>query len=394
MNKIVYIEGSGGISGDMTVAALLDLGAKREKLDAVLGSLHLDGLAYEITRKTSYGLTGCDFNVIMEHHHQHHRHRNLQDVLEIIDRGAMTASARMLAKKIFQIVADAEAMAHGCPVNDIHFHEVGAIDSIADIVAAAVLWDDLQCGKCIVSGLTEGKGTVRCAHGELPVPVPAVANIVKQYGIQLRISDVEGERITPTGAAIAAAVRTQSALPQRYRISGIGCGLGKRDFGCPNILRIMLLDAEEQPVRDSVILLESNIDDSTGETLGFAMEKLMAAGALDVHYLPCFMKKNRPAYLLRIIAESSMVPLLEQVVFETTSTIGIRKMEFERSRMSRTIVPFSLSCGEIMIKRCVFGETVRLYPEYESLKKLAESSGVPFAVINQIAMKELANAGK
>lgn len=253
---MLYIEGAAGISGDMTVGALLSLGASQERLKAVLDSLKLgDEFSYVISEKASYGIAGTDFDVILphrhhhhehgHHHHHHHEHRNLADVEAIIDRGEMSDRARSLAKKAFRFVAEAEAKAHGKPLDEVHFHEVGAIDSIVDIVSAAVLFDDLGETECVVTGLTEGSGTVMCAHGELPVPVPAVLNIAAATGVPLRVSDVKGECVTPTGIALAAAFRTRETLPAAYRVKGVGIGLGKRDYGRPAILRIMKIEAAE-----------------------------------------------------------------------------------------------------------------------------------------------------
>ena len=253
---MLYIEGAAGISGDMTVGALLSLGASQERLKEVLDSLKLgDEFSYVISEKASYGIAGTDFDVILphrhhhhghgHHHHHHHEHRNLADVEAIIDRGEMSDRARSLAKKAFRFVAEAEAKAHGKPLDEVHFHEVGAIDSIVDIVSAAVLFDDLGETECVVTGLTEGSGTVMCAHGELPVPVPAVLNIAAATGVPLRVSDVKGECVTPTGIALAAAFRTRETLPPAYRVKGVGIGLGKRDYGRPAILRIMKIEAAE-----------------------------------------------------------------------------------------------------------------------------------------------------
>ena len=253
---MLYIEGATGISGDMTVGALLSLGSSQERLKAVLDSLKLgDEFSYVISEKASYGIAGTDFDVILphrhhhhehgHHHHHHHEHRNLADVEAVIDRGEMSDRARALAKRAFRFVAEAEAKAHGKPLGEVHFHEVGAIDSIVDIVSAAVLFDDLGETECVVTGLTEGSGTVMCAHGELPVPVPAVLNIAAATGVPLRVSDTKGECVTPTGIALAAAFRTREALPAAYRVKGVGIGLGKRDYGRPAILRIMRIEAAE-----------------------------------------------------------------------------------------------------------------------------------------------------
>ncbi|MDY5696170.1 MAG: nickel pincer cofactor biosynthesis protein LarC [Victivallales bacterium] len=391
-NKLLYLEGASGISGDMTVAALLDLGASREKLDAVLRSMNLEGFEYRVSRKSSYGIAGTDFDVILHdhHHHEHehghehhHEHRNLDDVYAVIDRGTMTDGARELAKKIFRIVAEAESKAHGVPVSEVHFHEVGAIDSIVDIVSAAVLIDDLGIRECVVTGLAEGSGFVHCQHGDLPVPVPAVLNIAQAHGIALRTATANGEMVTPTGIAIAAAIRTRDRLPAEYKIEKTGIGLGKRDFGRANILRAMILEETVDP--EQMYVLETNIDDATGEALGLALEKLMAAGASDAHFLPCFMKKNRPAYLLRVIAAAPEIPALERILFESTTTIGMRKLPVDRTCMDREIRTVELPFGTVSVKRCSWNGVVRNYPEYESVRALAERTGKEFQLVFALA---------
>ena len=391
-NKLLYLEGASGISGDMTVAALLDLGASREKLDAVLRSMNLEGFEYRVSRKSSYGIAGTDFDVILheQHHHEHehghehhHEHRNLDDVCAVIDRGTMTDGARELAKKIFRIVAEAESKAHGVPVSEVHFHEVGAVDSIVDIVSAAVLIDDLGIRECVVTGLAEGRGFVHCQHGDLPVPVPAVLNIAQAHGIALRTATANGEMVTPTGIAIAAAIRTRDRLPAEYKIEKTGIGLGKRDFGRANILRAMILEETVDP--EQMYVLETNIDDATGETLGLALEKLMAAGASDAHFLPCFMKKNRPAYLLRVIAAAPEIPALERILFESTTTIGMRKLPVDRICMDRENRTVKLPFGTVSVKRCSWNGVVRNYPEYESVRALAERTGKEFQLVFALA---------
>lgn len=391
-NKLLYLEGASGISGDMTVAALLDLGASREKLDAVLKSMNLEGFEYQVSRKSSYGIAGTDFDVILHdhHHHEHehehghhHEHRNLDDVCAVIDRGTMTDGARELAKKIFRIVAEAESKAHGVPVSEVHFHEVGAIDSIVDIVSAAVLIDDLGIRECVVTGLAEGSGYVHCQHGDLPVPVPAVLNIAQAHGIALRTATANGEMVTPTGIAIAAALRTRDRLPAEYKVEKVGIGLGKRDFGRANILRAMILEETLDP--EQMYVLETNIDDATGEALGLALEKLMAAGASDAHFLPCFMKKNRPAYLLRVIAAAPEIPALERILFESTTTIGMRKLPVDRTCMDREIRTVELPFGTVSVKRCTWNGVVRNYPEYESVRALAERTGKEFQLVFALA---------
>ena len=265
--KILYLECNSGISGDMTVAALLDLGANEQVLRAALASLPLEGYAVVISRVKKSGLDVLDFDVVLEHeNHDHdmaylygqdrsqsgeaihthgptHHHRTPADIYEIIDQGKLTQGAAKLAHRIFEILAQAEATAHGVSVSEVHFHEVGAVDSIVDIVAAAVCLDNLAPDRVVVSPLSEGKGQVRCQHGLLPIPVPAVTNIVMEHQIPMKKLDVEGELVTPTGAAIVAAIRQENnLLPEQYRICGIGMGAGKREYGLAGFLRAMWIE--------------------------------------------------------------------------------------------------------------------------------------------------------
>jgi len=247
------------------------------------------------------------------------------------------------------------------------------------ILAAAVLIDDLDITECVVEALSEGSGTVHCQHGELPVPVPAVLNIASAHSIALRKTPVHGEMVTPTGIAIAAALRTASQLPEQYRVEKIGIGVGKRDFGHANILRAMIIEETSAP--EKVWVLESNIDDCSGEMLGLAMEKLLNAGALDVSYTPCFMKKNRPGYRLSVVSTASAIPAMEKIIFENTTTIGIRRYAVERSCMERSSVEVETSYGRVVAKKCVWKDVMRIYPEYESVKALSEKCGASFADI-------------
>lgn len=262
MGQKLYLECNSGISGDMTVAALLDLGADQEALRQALESLPLSGFEIEIRRVKKAGLDVCDFLVRLDHEHENHdhdmeylhghhtvkehvhnhEHRGLKEIGNILARTEMTEGARVIACRIFDILAQAEAKAHGVDVSEVHFHEVGAVDSVVDIAAAAVCLDNLGVTEVIVPYVCEGRGTVRCQHGVLPVPVPAVVNIVQEYGLLMRITDVEGELVTPTGAAIAAAVRTSAELPERFFVRRVGMGAGKREYETSGILRAMLIE--------------------------------------------------------------------------------------------------------------------------------------------------------
>ena len=385
MTKYLYLEGACGISGDMLVAALVDLIGNTEKLDNILKSLSIKGFEYNIGQKSSYSIKGCDFDVRLEHHEHHHEehyhehhheHRHLSDVYEIIEQADLSAKAQELAKKIFFIVAEAEAKAHGCPIEEVHFHEVGAIDSIVDIISIAALLDEINIKNVIVKGLSEGEGFITCQHGQLPIPVPAVVNIAEKYAITLRPTNTKGEMVTPTGIAAAAAIKTSDKLPSSYKIIKTGIGLGKRDFGHANFLRAMII--EDEIAEDQIYIIETNIDDSTPEELGLAMEKLFRAGAADVHFEPCFMKKNRPAYILRIICQAKLVTQMEDIIFRHTSSIGLRKYPVERRCMEREIINIETSAGEVKVKKCFIDDIVRYNPEYESVKEAAEKAGKTF----------------
>lgn len=276
MGKTLYLECNSGISGDMTVGALIDLGADKEVLNKVLSTVNIEGFEIKYSRVKRAGLDCQDFDVVLdkehdgndhdmeylyghthehedhhehhedhhhEHHHDHHHeHRGLKEITEIIDSAAMTDNARKIAKRIFEILADAESKAHGVPVNEVHFHEVGAVDSIVDVISIAVCIDNLDVDKVIVPKLYEGHGTVRCQHGILPVPVPAVTNIVTDHKISLEILDVKGELVTPTGAAAVAALRTDETLPKEFKIKKVGMGSGKRDYGLAGFVRAMIIE--------------------------------------------------------------------------------------------------------------------------------------------------------
>lgn len=444
--KSLYLECNAGISGDMLVAALLDLGADKEVLDKALQSIPAKGFEYKISRVSKAGVDCCDFDVILdeehanhdhdmaflhgngdavvhshehehEHHHDHehehehshvphehhhhHEHRGLQEVIAIIDATDMSAAAKALALKIFDIIADAEAKAHAVEKNAVHFHEVGAIDSIVDIVAIAVCADSLGVENVIVPELCEGRGTVRCQHGVLPVPVPATANIMQRFGFNVRLLPVQGEFVTPTGAAAAAALMTADELPQSFKILGIGLGAGKRQYERPSILRALLIEDNAQKKNsvnsnalqtDCICQLQSDIDDCSGELLGYTLERLLTAGALDAHYQPVFMKKSRPAWELTVICREEDRAKLEALIFAETTTIGIRHARMERTVLPRRRDVVHTAYGDVAVKRCLLENGERCYVEYDSAAKLAQEQGVPLQDIclaAQMAQKNI-----
>lgn len=460
MGKTLYLECYSGISGDMTVAALLDLGADRLVLDRVLKSLKVSGFETKISRVVKSGIDACDFDVVLDkdhenhdhdmeylhgHHHKghennhfydhnhvhedkaehfhshehnhahgagsaqdrhHHEHCGIKEITYIIEHSAMNENAKKIALRIFEILAEAESKAHNVPVDQVHFHEVGAVDSVVDIVSVAVCLDDLDVTEVIVPVLCEGRGTVRCQHGILPIPVPAVANIVNANHLYLKMTEIEGELVTPTGAAIVAAVKTKDKLPETFEIQKIGIGAGKRQYECPGILRAMIISqsaetdeakaqseefknpeignnpkAENQETKDTIIKMETNIDDCSGEVLGFVMERLMKAGARDVHYVPVFMKKNRPAWVLNVICKEEDIETLQNIIFEETTTIGIRYSRMERTILPRETRTLPTPWGEVLAKVCTLNGKEQLYPEYESVAQLSREKEIPFAEI-------------
>ncbi len=424
----------------MTVAALLGLGASREKMDAAIAGLGLEGVHVHVENSKSYSIAGLSFAVhvhdhdadhvhsheegYVEHHHHHehgehchgastssatlhhHEHRHLSEVYEILDRatnaGTVTPRALETAKKIFRIIAEAEAKAHGVPVEEVHFHEVGAVDSIVDILAVAVLADDLGIENCIVTGLNEGSGFVETQHGQLPIPVPAVAHIAEAAGIALHITETKGEMVTPTGAGIVAALRTSERLPAGYKILKSGVGLGKRDFGRANFLRAQIIedsagdkggDATSSttgctPADCNVFQIEANIDDSTPEELGYAMDKLFEAGARDVHFIPCYMKKNRMGTLLCALADSEHLAAVEKAIFLHTSTVGVRRFPVERTCMARSTFEVETEFGKVRVKKSVLSGIEKIKPEFDDLKACADKAGVPIREIQKAVEKK------
>lgn len=445
MDKKLYLDCGSGISGDMFVAAMIDLGADPNTLQKALDSIPADGFFVEIGRVKKSGIDCCDFRVRLdddcenhdhdmdylygslasaagsgcscheepdrEEHHchcheeghdgeahhccrqgkdHHHTHRGLAEILPMIDACDMTETAKALARKIFRIIGEAEAKAHDLPLNEVHFHEVGALDSIVDVVAAAVTFDSLHIKEVIVPKLTEGTGTVRCRHGVMPVPVPATVNIVSAYKIPMELTGAKGEYVTPTGAAIAAAISTSHQLPSSFVIKKAGLGAGKRAYtDRSGILRAFLIQGEENEGRDKVVKLETDIDDCSGEVLGYVMKKLFKAGAKDVHYAPVFMKKNRPAWELTVICGEDKAEELEQIIFTETTTIGIREYPLMRSILNREEKEVETVYGKAAVKQVTFGDMTRAYPEYDTVKKLAKKNKVPFMDVFD-AVKEAA----
>lgn len=432
--EMLYLDCSCGIAGDMLVGALLDLGGEgaRSALLAALDTLPVEGFSIRISRASKAGLDCCDFDVVLDalhdgrdhdmeflhgrghgcdrdHCHGHERgrghehgrghghdcghghvHRSLDDILRILDASALSDRARSLAAKTFGILARAEAKAHGVALEDVHFHEVGAVDSIVDIAAAAVLVDYLGIERVCVPVLADGHGTIRCQHGVIPVPVPATVNVCAAHGLPLASRAIEGELVTPTGAALVAALEPRFELPGRYVVRRVGAGAGKRAYEVPSLVRALLIEEVLAPARsacgDRVAKIECDIDDATGEHLAYAAERLREAGALEVHWLPIFTKKGRPAYQLQVVCAPEAAATLEELVLRETTTIGLRRQLMERVVLPRSMERVDTAWGEISVKRVELPDgSSRIAPEYEEVAAAARRAGVSFAAVEQAA---------
>ena len=424
--KILYLECNSGISGDMTVAALLDLGASEAVLREGLQSLEVEGYELQVGRVSKSGIAAMDFNVILqnsprehdhehahahghdhehthehnhshdhrhghEHHHGHsHEHRNLSSILGIIEKSGISPRAKALSSRIFGVMAEAEAAVHGKPVEEVHFHEVGAVDSIVDIVGAAICLDNLGIERVVCTPLREGSGTVACQHGVMPVPAPATMEIARTHNIPLVVTDIPGELVTPTGAAIVAAIADSFAPPRDMMIRRVGYGAGKRNYPqTANLLRASLLEAAEGGAPGEVVQLDCNLDDITGEMLAFACEKLLEAGALDVWCTPIFMKKGRPAQLLSVLLLPEQEEEMAGLIFTHTSTLGVRVSGHRRRVMNRRAGTVDTAYGKVAVKECSYGEICKTQVEYESAKKLANAADITINEIFRSAYSEL-----
>ena len=375
--RVAHFDCFSGLSGDMVLGAVVDAGVPADALRAVFAPLGLP-ITLEAERVKRNGIAATKVTVVAPDEEDY---RYLPDVEAIIGRAAMTDRQRDLARTIFRKLAVAEAAVHGMPVEKVHFHEVGALDSIADILGAAVGLDLLGVDRFTSRPVPPGSGSVKCAHGLMPVPAPATAELLK--GIPLAASVVKGELTTPTGAAILATVVTEFVDTPAMTIDRIGCGAGTRDpIEQPNILRLFVGEAHERSAvgsgeTDTIWVLETNLDDCPGEVVGYTSEALFAAGALDVFAVPIQMKKNRPGVLLTVLADDGHRGPLEAILFRETGTFGVRRQRAERSKLRREPGTVETAWGPVQVKRgtSADGRAV-VTPEYESCARVARERGV------------------
>jgi uncharacterized protein (TIGR00299 family) protein len=381
-----------GISGDMTLAALIDAGVDAAAIRQGIGSLELPiTLEVEKVRKGGFAATSVRIEAPEEH-----SHRGLPQIEEILQRGRLTPRQRDLALRIFRRLAQAEAAAHGLPLEKIHFHEVGALDSIADIVGAAIGLDLLGVDRFTSRSVPTGSGMVQCAHGLMPIPAPGTAELLK--GVPLAASSLKAELTTPTGAAILTTVVQQWIEQPVMTIERIGHGAGRREFvEQPNLLRLFVGTAATPIESDQIWVLETNLDDLPAEVIGYCYELLLAAGALDVFSTPIFMKKNRPGVLLSVLAPEGVLSAVEEILFRETTTFGIRRYLVNRHKLNRQSCTVSTPWGPVQGKLgWQEGRPPVFSPEYEACARVARQNGLALREVYvqaQRAYLERANPG-
>ena len=415
----LLLECYSGISGNMFIGALLDLGVPFEYLKNEIDKLNIHGYELVYKKVDKLGIDSTYFNVKLledehhthehchnhehnddlnedkhdhgdehehSHHHEHdqdnhehhhsHVHRNLNDINTIINGSDLSDYVKENSLKIFEYIARAESKIHGKSIDEVHFHEVGAIDSIIDAVGASVCLEYLKVNTMDASNIYKGHGFVNCAHGLFPVPAPATLEILNETSFELKQSVVESELITPTGAAILATFA--KPLMSSYKSIKTSYGAGTKDFEIPNVLRISEIELKENKNKktNEIFLLETNLDDITGEDLGYFMELCMNEGALDVFYTPIYMKKNRPAYKLSVITKRTNVKSMAKLIFKHTTSIGVRFTKYRRFEMDRTFEDIDTKYGKVTKKILKYEDIEKESYEYEDLKKIATENNM------------------
>ncbi|MGB9699010.1 MAG: nickel pincer cofactor biosynthesis protein LarC [Thermodesulfobacteriota bacterium] len=380
--KILYFDCFSGISGDMALSALLDLGLPEEKLREELAKLGVENYSLYVFPGQRQGIKALGVEVKVGPQKEDHRH--FGDIRALIEKSSLSPEIKNLSLAIFQRVAEAEAKIHNQQIEEVHFHEVGAVDSIVDIVGVAIGIDFFRPDKIFSSELPVGRGFVNCQHGRLPLPAPATMEILKNYPV--KGVSLEEELVTPTGAAIIAALSKGVSTLPNMKVEKIGYGLGKKDFpDRPNLLRLFWGEAYDLYLTDRVFILEANIDDMNPEFYGYLMEILFEAGALDVSLSHLIMKKNRPGTLLRVITQEQDLDKLIEIILRESTTLGVRFYEAQRKKLPREIVEVETKFGKVRVK--VSGD-LRFQPEYEDCKRIALEKGVPIQEVYKEVLKK------
>jgi uncharacterized protein (TIGR00299 family) protein len=406
--KSIYLDLIGGISGDMFISAMIDLGVDFESLKQELNKLHLHGYYLQTGRQKQGAIEGQKFNVVVttdhqpHHNHSHdHKHNTFAEIKHLIQQSDLSSWVKQKSIAIFERIAKAESKIHGVPIENVHFHETGAIDSIVDIVGACICLQMLEIQYVVASPVTDGTGFIECAHGKLPVPTPATFEILAQRQIPISQCEEQTEMITPTGASILAEFARAFTSLNNIKPQKIGYGVGSRTLkNRPNVLRVILFEQNEPLTEkdtaileaDIVNIIESNIDDSTPEILGNLLNLAMEAGALDAFFTPIFMKKNRPAFKLTILCNNSELQKLTELIFTETSSFGVRIYQAARKKLHREFQTVETSYGKVRIKLGFLNNKLVQYsPEFESCKDLAQKTGLPIKTIFEAAIAESKN---
>jgi pyridinium-3,5-bisthiocarboxylic acid mononucleotide nickel chelatase len=393
--KIAYFDCFAGAAGDMIAAAMLDAGLDGDYLRSQIASLGIEDLKLDITETHRCGQRGLHFKPIAPHQH-HHRH--LSDIVAMIDASGISPAAKKTAIDIFNTLGRAEAAVHGTTIDHVHFHEVGAVDSIVDVVSAAVGIHALEIHKVYASTLSVGGGTIKAEHGIMPAPAPATVEILREKGAPIKAGPEQMELLTPTGAAILATL-VESFIPlPAMTVSAIGCGAGTYNSEkFPNIVRLFIGEqiARDSENADTITLLEANIDDATGELIGSVMEMLLKAGALDVYTTPIGMKNSRPAVILSVLCRPADVEMLQNIMFSEGLTFGIRRQLMERTKLRRAFVKVDTKFGQISVKTgSLNGRMVAAKPEFADCSAAAEKYGVALRDVQAAAMAAFAANSK
>jgi len=382
--KIAYLDCQSGISGDMMLGALVDAGVDLVAIQAGVDSLGLPSCRLEAEEVRKKGFRATKVNVVYE---PEHAHRHLHHITDMIDGSLLTAAQKDLAKRIFTRLGEAEAKVHGTELQKVHFHEVGAVDSIADIVGTAIGLDLLGVGRVVCAPIPTGSGFVKISHGRVSIPAPATAELLK--GVPLAPSTVQAELTTPTGAAIAATVAESFGALPSMKIETIGYGAGSRDLDeQPNILRLIVGLTAESDESDQVWILETNLDDLSGELIGHTTALLLEAGALDAYTTPIQMKKNRPGVMLSVICGSYSIARMEEIIFRETTTLGIRRWPVSRHKLRRAAHQVDTQWGAVEGKLAYPAEgVVSFSPEYESCRLVATKHQIPLKDVYEAARR-------
>jgi uncharacterized protein (TIGR00299 family) protein len=377
--KTLYFDCFAGASGDMILGAMVAAGVDPEALKNEMAKLNVDGFKLEFQTVDRSGLSATYARVHTVHEH---KHRHLSDIVKIIDDAQLSPGVKQLAKQIFERLAQAEARVHNEPVDHVHFHEVGALDAIIDVVGAAICFEQLGIERFVSSPLHVGSGMVEMAHGRFPIPPPAVTELLE--GVPFYSGEIKGELLTPTGAAIITTVCEEYGPTPAMQLNATGYGAGTREYEkFPNVLRIMV--GESQGLRsddETLWMLETNVDDASPQIIGHIMDKAFEQGALDCYFTPVQMKKNRPGVLLSLLCSDDKKEALLNLLFTETTTLGVRAFEVQRRALARSITRVKTQYGEIDVKVArLNGRVVNETPEFEQCKQAAATAGVPLKVV-------------